>query len=251
MLLPRHREPADFNAKRQRKFTEKLNLKQRKKASEHIRQMRYLDRERKWANAGRIKHYREELGVPTTRKVAAIIKEKGKCRILDLGCGSGRFLAQLKRIFGEKVETHGLSIQNPKNPKIDKMHVGLFETARFAGKFDIIVSNHSLQYALNTSMAVQNACNSLEKGGEAFLHIGGKESPFTKVGRKETALVQKIVEKLNQDGFQTRIVEPTKNSIVLHIKNAEGKKAVLRKTTRQELRKPIVPYSEEYGMPRD
>ena len=47
------------------------------------------------------------------RRIREHIKSKGKLAVLDIGCGSCKFLAALGRLFGENLELHGITLAKP------------------------------------------------------------------------------------------------------------------------------------------
>lgn len=109
-----------------------------------------------------------------------LIAERGKAVVLDIGSGMGLALDDLKKEYGDKVETHGFSAEEePAMFPADYQHYGLAERMpkEFAGKFDLIFSNMAFRYFVFQNIALGNVVRALRVGGTAELHFGYGSGP--------------------------------------------------------------------------
>ena len=214
--------------RRGKRFSNLLGKKRRAGFAEGIREARRKDRLREWGLDAGLDYYSSLLRADLGKAVERIIKERGGCRVLDVGCGGGNFLAELKARFGGAVETHGLSLTRARNPAIDHRHSGTIENYLFAQKFDLIASSGGVWHSVNKSAALENICNSLETGGVAFIEIG----PYT-LSEK----IRPVRAELQKNGFAIEEVKTSQRvGIAWHIKNIAGKRANLYRLIRKELK---------------
>lgn len=125
---------------------------------------------------------------------------KEKLAILDIGCGAGMALEDMKNL-DSNIETHGLTMeQEPAMFEADQFHYHLAERipASFKNKFDIILSNMSFRYYLFPNIALRNVILSLSKGGYAKIHFGydrvPEKEPFASYFKKLEPETQSIYE---------------------------------------------------------
>ncbi len=103
-----------------------------------------------------------------------LIEKNGIARVLDIGSGMGLALHELKKIYGDGIETHGLSLeQDIAMFPVDNQHYGPAERLpkEFGGKFDFIFSNMAFRYFLFQNIALGNVVRVLRNGGMAEIHF--------------------------------------------------------------------------------
>lgn len=114
-----------------RKRRLKVNKELRQIVGEKVRHLRATDRGyygmlekpfiESWAHRRGIKEYERRIFGEKKGVLIDIIRRRLEQRkqlsVLDVGCGSCRFLAELRRFFGDKLELHGITLALPFSPK--------------------------------------------------------------------------------------------------------------------------------------
>ncbi len=111
---------------------------------------------------------------------------RNKLKVLDVGCGMGKALQDMKGIDGN-LETHGITMeQEPGMYDADFFHYVLAERMPkdFEDQFDVILSNISFRYYQFQHIALRNVVRSLAKGGYARIALGYDRIPETPASRK-------------------------------------------------------------------
>jgi len=96
-----------------------------------------------------------------------------KLSILDIGCGMGKALQDMKELDSD-IETHGITMEpEPAMFNADHFHYITAERMplEFKGKFHLIVSNMAFRYFLFQHIALINVFKALANGGYAKLHF--------------------------------------------------------------------------------
>lgn len=145
-------------------------------------------------NRGRkrgIKEVTERIG-DYTKDIKDLIKKQGKIKILEVGAGYGKSLLELKKEFGDKIETYGINIESSWNLALIRkfgLHHKIFSKKEIdknlpklhildAGKklpfrnesFDFIYSVSSIQYIHDKALFLEEMNRILKKEGIARLH---------------------------------------------------------------------------------
>ena len=113
--------------------------------------------------------------------LSARIRQKGKASILDIGCGVGQALADIKDQFGDSVETWGITASNLASrktiPKIDQYIVSdVMRTEKIPfGKFDVICAFQSFKYFADPVFVMERSWRWLAQDGYCFIDSLGSE----------------------------------------------------------------------------
>lgn len=95
--------------------------------------------------------------------------------ILDIGCGDGNVLAQIKENYGNKVSCSGVSVMShPHNVASLDYYICPAELLPFSweNKFDIVLTHQAFRYMLFPQMALEEAIRVTKKGGIFGGYIG-------------------------------------------------------------------------------
>ncbi len=174
------------------------------------------------------KHY-ENLWVqkyslrPTRGEVLSKLKEKLKednnNKILDVGCGTGQMLREVKERY-TKFELELLGIDFSKNMiqqaiekdnTISYQHLDVRNISSISGideKFNFVICTHSFPYYENQPKAIRQFADSLENGGYLLLAQSSQNSFYDKL---VLALVKLTTGKANYPSVSS-ILKMTKSS---------------------------------------
>lgn len=123
------------------------------------------------------------------------IASHGSARLLEIGCGEGRVLMELRKLF-PSIEIHGInkkpwpamkgqkslistgtkykifSREEARNVELPILHFYDATQLRFPDHyFDIVISQVSLYQVIRKDLLLQEAWRVLKKGARAFLHV--------------------------------------------------------------------------------
>ncbi|MDO8647188.1 MAG: class I SAM-dependent methyltransferase [Candidatus Diapherotrites archaeon] len=125
--------------------------------------------------------------------------------VLDLGCGAGTALSQLKETFGSKIKTTGALFERKKSEKywgIDNLIVGDAALIKPKERFDVIYSHAGPFYSSAQKTAlVHNMIQMLAPGGTAVVGVYNWGRLQKKEVEEMLAVLKKagITPKFNQD----------------------------------------------------
>ena len=222
-----------------------LSQTNRKRLAKKIRTARRFDsgkgnNKKTWRRNRSLSGYSEAMRVDLNGKIKSILKKRGACKLLDVGCGDGHALAEAKHHYGPHLKAHGLRLYGKRDYKnfsdemiqtmVDKIMVGSIENYVFKEKYDLIVSfAGGTHYTVNPPLAIEKIANALNVGGEAHLQI------------KKSNIPKNVVETLESQGFATVISTDPGHATILHIARISKQKANLNKFILKEAKKKINP----------
>ena len=134
----------------------------------------YVQRENRPGD-GAISQLRARYFSGRLREVFAHLLSPGQTiRVLDVGCGDGRFLDLMKMCFGDDVETHGIDFDEDAVRAAaangHRTRVGRIEDTDYpSGHFDIVYISHVIEHLASPREFVLAARELLREGG--VLHI--------------------------------------------------------------------------------
>ncbi|MCR4336154.1 MAG: class I SAM-dependent methyltransferase [archaeon] len=148
------------------------------------------------------------------------LEDKVFVRIMDIGCGNGGFLADLKKKFDEQIHTIGVDLLAPEKHPDQSVLGDAFETA-FPKEIDFVFSFRTLHEIGEPEKIVEKIQNSLAVGGKAFLsfrtldlYSGGKG--IAEIQAKEVKQLQQMVRQRKLKGFSV-------NGFEVSVKDEKGK----------------------------
>lgn len=97
------------------------------------------------------------------------LHSKKKLRILDIGCGNAGALKELKKKFGEKIETIGLDLIPFPEKNTDQQIAGNALEKKLPDNCDLIVSFRALHEIGHSDELVPRICEALASKGIALL----------------------------------------------------------------------------------
>lgn len=139
-----------------------------------------------------------------------IAKNKGKVRVLEIGCGEGRVLMELRKMFPD-TELYGINKSPWKAMKGSKslMHTGtyykifskseikkirlpkiqFYDAKKLKSKsnyFDLVISQVAIQYVDRKDTLLEEVWRVLKPGGKAFLNIDSRHKKVPDILNLET-----------------------------------------------------------------
>ncbi|MFH0973330.1 MAG: methyltransferase domain-containing protein [Candidatus Micrarchaeota archaeon] len=137
--------------------------------------------------------------VNVKKKIAALIKvNNGKTvRILDVGCGSGEFVKQAKKTFGDAVELHALDVarwpewRGIKGVNFRIGHAENLERSFEPNYFDMVISTFGLCRTPNQLKALEQVQKVARENGLVITHVDDSV-----LKKRQNTNVKKIAEAL-------------------------------------------------------
>lgn len=138
------------------------------------------------------------------------LRSREPVRLLEIGCGEGRVLMELRKLF-PSVELHGINkkpwpaMRGPKSLIATAINYGIFtkqEAMRVSlpalhfydatelrfpdGYFDVVISQVSIYQMKRKDLLLEEIWRVLKKGGKAFLHIDSMYEDYPDFISQET-----------------------------------------------------------------
>ncbi len=104
--------------------------------------------------------------------IRMISSQQQPVSLLDAGVGGGEYALDLKKRFGQQIHTVGVGLINQQIP-VDQNLITPMEVLplSWTGRFDVVVSNYALCYAVFPKIAISELLRVLKPGRSAFLDI--------------------------------------------------------------------------------
>lgn len=118
---------------------------------------------------------------------------KGK-KVLDIGCGSGRLIGELK-LFGAKVTACDISPEMVKRtrekfPNIEVVEGDIYDLPFKDRQFDMVIATFVIVHLRDLQKAFDEVYRVLKKGGQfAFTNINQRKAPKLKVGKLKEIVI--------------------------------------------------------------
>lgn len=194
-------------------------------------------------------------GAGAVRQAAERHGARAAPRILEIGCGEGRALLELRRLY-PAAALHGINrhpwqaMQGAESlPHVAVFH-GIFTAAELrhvalptihfldaqrlpfaGGSFDVVISQGAIHYMARKDAVLEEVWRVLAPDGEAFLHLDSRRAPmpdfldlptprFVLYRDRQLMSVQTLVEQIAARGFAVTYAEATtvSTSVVVHMR---------------------------------
>lgn len=135
----------------------------------------------------------KNLGV---KKLEELVEEREKPRVLDIGCGEGNALKELKKLYREKVYTTGIDLVKPESIEgIDSFIEGNALEEEF-GEQDIVVSFRALHEIGSLEEISEKTAECLKERGIAVLsaRIQNENGFLGEMKQKDLEFTEKLSE---------------------------------------------------------
>ena len=219
--------------------------------AQRIKSSRFVDNHSGWEVRRSLLKYQTMLKIDFRLLVTNMLKKHKKIRVLDIGCGAGYFLSELKNLNKTRIETHGIRTSLGGSPylgdvekldkeatkKIDSLHIGSFENYKFKTKFNCIFSTIGSVYTASQAHTLQKICSLLEVGGVSAIIIPKKGVP--------KSMLDKMVKSGYKLKIETKQVRRRNGDIdrlrILKIRKTTNKVPNLSEFILRDLKKGIEP----------
>jgi SAM-dependent methyltransferase len=108
------------------------------------------------------------------RATRRLLETRGCARILDIGCGDGKFLASVMDLPGIEVlgiDLSAPSVERARAKGINARRATLEDLAKEDGRFDVITMTHVLEHVADPLGVIEGAKRLLDTGGEIVISV--------------------------------------------------------------------------------
>ncbi|MCD6434503.1 MAG: class I SAM-dependent methyltransferase [Candidatus Diapherotrites archaeon] len=185
---------------------------ERRELAERLLKIRSFDRRHTksglWLADRSLADYERVLSEEITKHISDIIARKGKAKILDIGCGTGRAIAEIGKMFRGKVKIIGLTARRLPEHKeteryVDRIKIASFELFETNERFDLIISVFGgIYYSIAQLESLRKIAQLLAPQGIAIFNIDPKYMQE----------IKKAIENIEQLGVEV-ILKP--NGIII------------------------------------
>jgi SAM-dependent methyltransferase len=108
------------------------------------------------------------------RAMRRVLETRGHARILDIGCGDGKFLASVTDLPGLEalgIDLSAPSVERAREKGINARCATLEDLAKDDMRFDVITMTHVLEHVADPLGVIENAKGLLDKGGEVVISV--------------------------------------------------------------------------------
>lgn len=114
-------------------------------------------------------------------------KETNPIKVLDLGCGPGELINSLEKkysnfdITGIDFSAEMLNISKERNRETHHINLDAKDLDQLQGRFDVIISTHSIPYYKNLEKVIEDLYNLLEDSGNMYIAFASGNSSYDKL----------------------------------------------------------------------
>ncbi len=151
--------------------TRRIREKGKKEARRILNSAEEFKNHAGWISGGILEYSLSRIDI--TKAISEIRKKtKNQIRVLDIGSGTARMLAELKEKYRKEIETHSLDLSFEPQYPTDRKHFLMAEymPEEFRNKFHLIVSKDALKYSIFPNIALKNICQALAPNGIAIIN---------------------------------------------------------------------------------
>lgn len=153
-------------------------------------------------------------------ELADLMKQKESLKILDIGCGKGRYLKKMFYTYPQN-EYYGIDLSEMvlrfvKNPKIKVSTGSILNTGCKNEEFDLVFAAESLEHAIFIDLAIKEMVRVTKVGGSVVI-IDKDKTAFDRVKYKEWIIPEELSTKQWLDTEEIRNVFQKNNLVDIRI----------------------------------
>jgi SAM-dependent methyltransferase len=162
------------------------------------------------------------------KEVEKVFARKKNCRVLDLGCGEGGALKELKQKFGVRVFVCGIDLLEAQG--LDWFVRGRAQGADFPDNVDLVVSFRAMHEFSPLESVLEKVCKGLAGGAKGFLSVrcqqlvGNQLLFHGNLNSRDLDFLKKIINAGEFKGVKVRGVEATETKKVTLVEPATAGK---------------------------